>query len=189
MTTIVRETNTPTITKKHTFGDLRCLTTSDKEYELIEGELVEMPGPSIKHGVVVARLDRYLGSFVDEGRLGEVMSNTAFILDPENALRPDVAFVVQGRLVGVDFNDAFPGRPDLAIEVISRTDMVYDVDTKVATYLQAQVPGVWLVNPQSKLVFVYKSGEIKPLVLAGDDELVDEDLLPGFKLKVSGLFE
>jgi Uma2 family endonuclease len=176
-------------THNHTFtvADLMNLA-ADKEYELRRGELVEMPGPSYKHGVIVTRLDRYLDTFVSEQQLGQVLSNTAFVLDQQNALRPDVAFVLKARLVGLDVNDAFPGPPDLAIEVVSRTDVVFEVDDKVADYLKAGVQQVWVVNPRSQLVFVYLPNADKPLILGSHDDIEGGALLPGFSLKVSILF-
>jgi len=177
------------IDHKHTVEELINLSYAGKEYELLEGQFVEMPGPSIKHGAIIITLGQYLNGYATQQRVGAVMSNTAFVLDRDNAPRPDVAFVLQARLQGVDYDDAFPGRPDLAVEVVSRTDLVYDVADKIALYLRFEVPLVWLIEPRSKLVFVYHPGSNKPLVLGVDDELDGETLLAGFKLKVSTLFE
>jgi Uma2 family endonuclease len=175
-------------TYRYTVADLMNLAATGKEYELRRGELVEMPGLSYKHGVIVTRLDRYLDTFVSEQQLGQVLSNTAFVFDPQNALRPDVAFVLKARLAGLDVNDAFPGPPDLAIEVVSRTDVVFEVDDKVADYLKVGVQQVWVVNPRSQLVFVYLPNVEKPLVLGSHDEIEGGTLLPGFSLKVTVLF-
>ncbi len=177
------------VDNKHTVEELINWPDDGKEYELLKGEFVEMPGPSIKHGAIIIILGQYLKGYTIQQSVGAVMSNTAFVLDLDNVPRPDVAFVLQARLAGVDYDDAFPGRPDLAVEVISRTDMVYNVDDKIAMYLRFEVPLVWLIDPRSQLVFVYRPGSNKPLVLGVDDELDGETLLPGFKLKVSTLFE
>jgi Uma2 family endonuclease len=172
MTVVDKSTHTHIHT--YTLADLMNLAAAGKEYELRRGELVEMPGPSYKHGVIVTRLDRYLDTFVSEQQLGQVLSNTAFVL--------------KARLMGFDVNDAFPGPPDLAIEVVSRTDVVFDVDDKVADYLKAGVQQVWVVNPRSQLVFVHLPNVDKPLVLDSHDEIEGNALLPGFSLKVAVLF-
>ena len=177
------------VDNKHRIEELIDWPHDGKEYELLEGKFIEMRGPSIKHGVVISRLDTALRTFASDKQLGETIPNIPFVLDLDNAPRPDVAFVLQARLEGVNYDDAFPGRPDLAVEVISRTDMVYNVDDKIAMYLRFEVPLVWLIDPRGKLVFVYRPGSNKPLVLGADDELDGETLLPGFKLKVSTLFE
>ena len=75
---------------KHTAAELMNLPDDGKEYELIKGEFVELSGSSIKHGAIIAILGQYLRSYVTERDLGSVMSNTAFVLDPANAPRPDI---------------------------------------------------------------------------------------------------
>jgi Uma2 family endonuclease len=48
---------------------------------------------------------------------------------------------------------------------------------------------VWLISPLSKVVYVYHPNQAKPETLGINDELDGEDIIPGFKLKVSALFE
>ena len=47
-----------------------------------------------------------------------------------------------------------PITPDLAVEVVSPNDRVYEVDTKVEEYLRAGVPLVWVVNPETRVLHV-----------------------------------
>lgn len=63
----------------------------------------------------------------------------------------------------------------------------FDIDDKVDEYLRAGVRMIWVVRPIWQIVEVYRKNQhIK--VYEVSDEIDDEDVLPGFKLKVSELF-
>ncbi len=189
---IERGVATPT-TEKITLAQYMALPDNGKRYELRKGELVEMPGPSISHAQIITKLARYLDVFAETNELGQVFSDGAFVFDPKNdpntAVRPDVAFVTQARFEAVgDYDDAFPGIPDLAAEVVSRTDYLYGVSDKIEDYLQAKVRMVWVINPRRREIFVYALGKHARL-LDANDELDGGEVLPGFKLKISEIFK
>ncbi len=175
--------------RSYTVEEFMSLPDDDNRYELIRGKLVEMKGPSYRHGRITSRLFHYLDTFLAAHPIGEVLNNLAFELNPNNAPLPDLAFVAAERLVAADFDSAFPGPPDLAVEVVSRTDYIYKTDEKVEEYLKAGTRLVWVVNPRSEVVSVYHPGKLKPRVLDIEDELDGEDVLPGFRLAVKALFE
>ena len=47
--------------------------------------------------------------------------------------------------------------PDLAVEVISPNDLATEIDQKVAEYLGAGVPLVWVVHPEARAVRVHRA--------------------------------
>lgn len=79
--------------------------------------------------------------------------------------------------------------PDLAVEVFSKSDSSYDMADKVKDYVQAGVKLIWVVRPVDGLVEVYRADDKKPLLLGMGEELDGYEVLPGFKLKVSEIFE
>ncbi len=79
--------------------------------------------------------------------------------------------------------------PDLAVEVVSKNNPIYEVEQKIAHYRQVGVELVWVICPFSKTVQVYRlatglTQEIYDL----SRELTGEAVVPGFKLAVSKLF-
>jgi Uma2 family endonuclease len=78
-----------------------------------------------------------------------VGADTGFVLrrNPDTVRAPDVGFVKADRILGgkrtVKF---FEGAPDLAIEVISPSDTVDDLEEKIAEYLSACCQMVWVVH-------------------------------------------
>ncbi len=164
------------------------LPDDGKQYELIEGELIEMSGPNVQHGLIISHLFHYLDSFLASNQLGRVLNNAAFELNSKNSPIPDLAFISAKRLIGLDFTKPFPGAPDLAIEVMSPSDKWSDVSKKVQLYREAGAKLVWVIDPFDQGVTVHRYDAPRRLLLI-NDELDGEDVVPGFKLKISALFE
>ena len=103
---------------------------SDLEgYEYIEGELVSIPPTSLEHGDVSMSLISLLNMYVRDNQLGRVyMSDTGFRVG-ERVLMPDVAFISTNQLP-TDRSKASPVPPDLAVEVVSLTDKLYQVEER-----------------------------------------------------------
>src|SRR5262249_22122716 len=77
--------------------------------------------------------------------------------------------------------------PDLAVEVVSPNDLVYEVDAKVQEYLKAGTQRVWVINPEVRSVEVHRP-DAPGTILREQDDLDGEDVLPGFRCRVGDLF-
>ena len=155
-------------------------------YEYVKGELVPMSPATRAHSKISVNVIRHLDRYVRENQLGEVHVEATFQVG-ERGLKPDVAFVPTSRLDG-DENTGFLIPPDLAIEVVSPTDIQWRVVDKAFAYLNAGTRLVWILNPRSKTVTVYRS-EKDIVLLTYEDTLTGEDVVPGFTCPVSQLFE
>lgn len=158
-------------------------------HELDEGELISMAPASEGHGSTGMEIGRLLANFVKEHRLGLVYNaDTGFSLDEDTVRAPDVAFVRKGRLGARDRARYFDGAPDLAVEIFSPSDSVPQLMRKVRQYLRAGSHTVWVVYPETKEVQVFEATGADRILRAGD--LLDApELLPGFSIPVSALFE
>ena len=155
-------------------------------YEYIKGELVPMSPPTRIHSKISVNVIRHLDRHVRENQLGEVHVEATFQVG-ERGLKPDVAFVSTPHLEG-DENKGFPIPPDLAIEVVSPSDVQWRVVDKAFAYLDAGTRLVWVLDPRSQTVTVYRS-ESNIALLMREDTLTGEDAVPGFACPVSQLFE
>jgi Uma2 family endonuclease len=137
------------------------------------------------HNYVRDTLLVLLRTFVEAHQLGTVVSEQPFHLFRSTVRYPDVAFVRSGRTLP---SDKFPeGAPDLAIEVISPTNTPHEMDRRVSDFFAAGSTRVWLVYPEQREVYVH--GLAGVVRRPGDETLEDPELLPGFSVKVSSLFE
>ena len=159
---------------------------SDLEgYEYIEGELIPRMPTSMKHGTISVALILSLGTHVRGNQLGDVYTAAGFHVG-ERMLIPDVAFLSKARIPD-DTNKASPIPPDLAVEVVSPTDMFDRIVSKAFAYLAAGTQLVWVIEPQSKTVLVYRS-ETDIKLLTRNDTLTGEDVVEGFSCPVAELF-
>ncbi len=168
---------------RYTPDDLLSLPDG-KSYELVHGQLVERnrgAESSRVGGRLYSRLDRYC----DEHNLGIVWpadnGYQCFPHDPGLVRKPDVSFLRHGRLAGDIAQKGWVKiPPDLAVEVLSPNDRVYDLDEKLADYRKARIPLVWVINPESRTVTIHSTDRPTRLLFE-DDELSGEDVVPGFR--------
>ncbi len=180
--------STTTQTHIMTAEEFMNIDDEPNRHELIKGELLTMPSPKPLHGRIVANLAIVLGIHIKANRLGDIHAESGYHLehDPDTVLGPDISFVSVKRVNRTD-EHYYDGPPDLAVEVLSPGDRKGYIDRKLALYLETGTRSVWLVNPRRRTVEVISStGQRR--TLHETDELVD-DTVPGFRVKVSELFE
>ena len=160
-------------------------------YELVKGELKIMTPAGSKHGMIVINLTLPIAAYVKANQLGIVLgAETGFRLatDPDTVRAPDIAFVAKDRIPPTGVPETFwTGPPDLAVEVLSPGDTLYDVEEKVVDWLSAGTRMVWLVNPKQHTIHVYRP-QVATVTLNEKDQLEGQDVLPGFRCLVAEIF-
>jgi Uma2 family endonuclease len=130
-----------------------------------------------------------LNEHVQRLGLGTVLVEAGYVLRrmPDTVRGPDISFVSVARLPSNQIPETFiPGAPDLAVEIISPSSRWSEVEEKVADYLAGGARLVWLVDPRERRVVV-RYPDRAPAVLAENDTLDGEDVVPGFTLPVAEL--
>ena len=159
------------------------------QQELVKGEVVTMPPPKGRHGILCSHLNGLLWVFVSARHLGWVTCNDAGVIlgrDPDTVLGPDVAFYSIARQPMWP-EDYFEIAPDLVVEVLSPFDRRAAVRAKVHTYITAGVKLVWLVDPETRTVMVY-AGTLRGVEYGDADSLEGGDVLPGFTARIADIF-
>ena len=157
-------------------------------YELDEGDVLTMTEPMPRHNLIRDNVAAALRDFAHPRSLGRVFLETGYQLSPETVRIPDVSFVPADRMQHIDLDRRISGAPPLAVEVVSPTDLAQDLAHKVDQYLEAGARMVWVVYPKTHEVHVFERGGAAS-VLSSDEQLEAADLLPGFSVPVSRLFE
>jgi Uma2 family endonuclease len=178
--------------QRMTIEDLDALPDDGFHYELQGGMLVSEPLSGWRHGRVAFRVAELIGAHVRQHRLGVAVTNdSGFALSrsPDTLRGPDVAFVRRERLKLLgEPAKAFPGAPDLAIEVLSPSNTRSGLHAKVGDYLAAGSVCVWIVDPESRTVIEHRT-LLHPVEFREGQTLEAQDLLPGFRIDVAELFE
>jgi len=161
---------------------------SEGLYELVDGKLVEKQMSSLA-SKTAGNITAELYNFLKKSQGGDVFPEQTYQCFPDDrdlVRRPDVSVIVASRLPQVPDEDHIPIAPDLAIEVVSPGDKIYELDEKLDDYRAAGVKLVWVVNPNSRLVHVYGVDGFTAL-LRETDTLTGEPVLSGFSITVGEL--
>ena len=162
----------------------------DEHFELVDGRLVEkMMG--IEEQVIDSQLLAWLAPFVRDRGLGWTVAEGKFALPKVGNNRiPDLAYVSYAtwpkskrRPKGALWALA----PDLAVEVISPTDVGNDVMDKMKEYFAAGCKAVWIIWPSLEQVHVYSSPK-SIRIFSQTDTLEGDPVIPGFRLPLIELF-
>lgn len=160
-------------------------------YELIDGELTEVPGATVLHGLIAALVYKLIEGFVQQRDLGLVLPDgVGYVLrrEPDQLRIPDVSFVSWNEVPDDGIPEGFwEGPPTLAVEIIWPHDRAVDIHDKVRVYLAAGTRLVWVLWPQQTSVTIYDADGQRELGPEG--ELDGRDVLPGFRARVGDLFE
>lgn len=77
--------------------------------------------------------------------------------------------------------------PDLAAEVLSKSNTPKEMSIKREEYFKAGVEVVWEIDPKKRTIDVYTE-PTNPVTLGIDDTLDGGSVLPGFKLPLTDFF-
>jgi Uma2 family endonuclease len=183
----------PTTAKKGEVTPDELLAMPDGDhFELVDGTLVER-NMSLLAGRVETTLARVLDLYCVENSMGWVVTASCgyrcFPWKPRQVRRPDVSFIARDRLPGAaQWSEGYMTiAPDLAVEVTSPTDTVYELEEKVEEYLRAGVRLVWVIHPEVHAIQVIR-GDGSGYRLRPGDELSGEEVVPGFRCPVASLF-
>lgn len=144
-------------------------------HEIIDGELIVTPAPSVRHQRIVTRVVSLLHDFVGSHALGEVFAGPVDVLFAEgDYVEPDIVFVRKGRS-DILTDRGVEGPPDLVVEVTSPATAARDRGSKLERYRLYGVAEYWIVDPDRRTIEVWRPAENKsavaPAVLGPADVL------------------
>jgi Uma2 family endonuclease len=74
------------------------------------------------------------------------------------------------------------------VEILSPDDRWSEVTQKMREYFSIGVKMIWIADPEARIVYAYRSlTEMREF--KATDTLTGDDILPGFSVTVSELFE
>jgi Uma2 family endonuclease len=123
--------------------------------ELLDGELIDLPPAKHYHGIIAQKLMHLLAAVLDESR---VWKEEAYCLREGRWLIPDVSlsWPDQGTERGW-----YKGSPMLAIEIASRGNTAWELESKTALYLEDGAAEVWVLYPKTQTIVVSRKHDIQ----------------------------
>ena len=147
-----------------TADELRALPDDGNRYEIVDGELLVTPAPSLVHQDAVGELFLLLAPYARRNDLHCILAPAEVRFSPNRVVQPDVFVVpfIGGRK---------PARLDdvhrliLAVEVLSPSFARADRHSKRHLYQSQSVPEYWIVDPANRFVERWRPGDDAPEVL------------------------
>jgi len=175
----------------YTWDDFVALEEDDLR-ELIDGELVEVEVPTLRHEEIVGWLVYFLRGWIEAGHGGSVVpSGYKVRISDRRGVMPDAQLYRKGNVPPVDQAQGLVrGRPDLVVEVVSPSSQRYDRVTKLRWYAQLGVPEYWLVDPQARTLerLVLREGAYVIAASLAEDETFRPESFEGLEIPLAKLW-
>jgi Uma2 family endonuclease len=127
------------------------ILSPDARFELIEGEIIEMPPIGSPHAAGVDVLARLLRKQVEDFAIIRVQSPIQ--LDDYSEPEPDLALL---RLRDDFYRRAHPMPDDVLLVIeVSDTTLRFDREIKLPLYAKAGIAEVWIVNLPEEQIEIY----------------------------------
>ena len=175
---------------KLTYEDYRNAPGDDR-CELLDGDLVMVAAPNLKHQKVQRRLGQRLSQFIEEHDLGEFFyAPCDVVLSDTDVVQPDLLFVSREREHLLSGGENVQGAPDLVVEILSPATAERDRGYKRELYGKHGVGEYWLVDPIAETVTVHRqrAGVLTAARTFTREETLRSSLLPGLELRLEDVF-
>ena len=175
-----------TSTSRLTYEDY-ANAPDDERYELIDGELIMVPGPNMPHQGNQSKLGWRMAAFAERRSLGTVFfSDTDVVLSETDVVKPDLLFISKEREHVITYAN-IQGAPDLVVEILSPSTSRRDWNEKRELYAEHGVKEYIVMDPSNKIVWRLglKDGalEIEQTYYEGDT--IESSALEGFSVAVN----
>ena len=157
--------------------------------ELVDGVLLEKPIGS-PESFLAATLIGMLHIYLKKNNLGILTSpDGMYRMLTRNVRLPDVAFIPWANLPGrrKPKSAVWGVVPGLAVEILSESNTVGEMELKLREYQTLGIEVVWIVDPRSETATIHRlDGSVEHL--SATETLTAESVLPGFVLSLAELF-
>jgi Uma2 family endonuclease len=180
-----------------------CKITDEQFYQLCrqnpetkfernaKGEIIIMSPTGGETGKLNFNLALKIGIWNEQTQLGVCFDSSTCFKLPNGANRsPDVAWIKQERwdALSAEQKEKFPPiAPDFVLELVSPSDSLKDLQTKMQEYINNGVKLGWLINPKKHQVEIHRQGR-SPEILDSPANLSGENVLPGFILDLQSIW-
>ena len=178
-------------TKKWTHDDLLALPDEGARYELIDGELYELPMPNEPHQRASRNLIILLLPAATQDGAEWYHAPTRVYLPPdgERGVEPDLLYFFPDGNTSRSYR-GIEGALDLVVEILSPSNPEHDEEDKRTWYAQAGVREYWIVSPEFRAVevLVLEGGEYQTLVLARGEDPVTSTVFTELRFPAAAIF-
>jgi Uma2 family endonuclease len=174
-----------------TVAEYKLLPETGPRYQLIEGDLYIAPAPNRYHQTISRNLGYVLMRYLEEHSTGEIYYAPFDVyLSNVDVFQPDILFVSnENRQILTDAGAEGP--PDLVVEVLSPKTRDLDLAQKRRVYAREGVRELWVVDPESQTVLVYRFEQYlsEPVETKTGREILTSPIFPGLEVPLEKVFK
>ena len=154
----------PDTAHRYTVDEVLAFPSDGNRYELVDGELLVTPAPGPVHQHVVSRLQTYISAYLDEraAEFEAIVSPADITWGQDRLVQPDL-FVIPTTEISRDWGTYVT--LVLAVEVLSPSSGHADRVVKRRLYQERNVRTYWVVDPDARLVEVWRPDEERPEIV------------------------
>lgn len=169
-----------------TYDDIVALP--ERRRELIGGELIVTPSPSLPHQQVVGQLFARLHMHCEEHGGVVAFAPLDVYLDETNVVQPDILFVRAEDDERIE-EPFIRGAPDVVVEVSSPSTRRLELIRKRELYESFAVPEYWYIDREAEEVYVDRlvKGEYSESKTYRRGDTLESPMIPGFKIEIDYL--
>lgn len=184
--------------RKLTYGEWLQLPETKQKCEVIDGVLFMPPGPNPEHQWVQKDILFRCEEFSRASGLGVFLPAPLDLViqrDPLRVRQPDIMLLNSER-TGIrnrrDLQDRYPldVSPDIVMEILSPSNTSREMENRLRDYKQAGAYQCWLFSTGAETAEVLDltGEEPRSIALFSRQEVLTSNLLPGFELLLSEIF-
>ncbi len=159
--------------------------------ELIDGEVVQKVAPNIYHAMLTARLITLLGQYLEGHREAFVVNELRHVeFGEQRVYLPDIsvfAIADRRRVLAAATERPVDVPPLFAIEVLSPGVSFGRIAERAAFFMRNGTQLLWLVDPDSETITVYRPGQ-EPVLRRAPGKLDAKPVLASFGVDLAELF-
>ncbi len=140
--------------------------------------------------MLATQLAYLIRCYLEQNDFGALIGGAGLLeILPRQVRAPDVSFIRWERLPkpGAPKPPIYAAVPDLAVEILSKSNTKVEMDRKLQDYFKAGVRLVWYIDPDARTAKAY-SAPAKWTDIGSDGSLSGGEVLPGFELSLAKLF-
>jgi Uma2 family endonuclease len=178
--------------------DYLAMPETMQHYEIIDGELIMPPAPTLYHQWINKKLLFALDHHVQIHQLGIVLGAPVDVLihqPPIQTRQPDVLYISfehsgfkdSDSLIGIQLLEI---APDLVVEILSSSDTRRKIKDKLDDYQTIGVRECWLVSPEGQTVEALKftPEKVERIGIFGTGQEISSEVFPELSLLVDDIF-
>ena len=191
-TVLEKERKKKPVKKRLTVNEYELMPNNGKVLQLIDGDFVMTPAPTLKHQEVSRNIEKYFLDYLDKNPIGKILDAPIdFHIDKYNVVQPDLAYISKARYT-VLFEKGIRGAPDIVIEILSPHTKRTDRKLKKKLYYKVGVKEYWIVDIDDECIEVFRKRtddyELDNTYRKDNNDILPCTLLKGLEIDLQTVF-